>query len=368
MNRKRDPRAPKDITDEQRRFISRRPRLVELRREQRQLHAEMVALYGSMRKAGGTEIHKRHKELGQQISRLRDQFRREERSKIKQSYFATMPVDEVDKQIDQMLCQNSDTTSAEPDEDEWEPPKPIFSSAEHERIADAFFGPDAETLTGEEALSRRIQVINDLVAFSQLEEPSRRAKMCRWAEFEDAADTEAKLEENCLSPQPDPFEFPSDQCIFCASKKGLREFRPRKKQRPDSLRRHLENVHLNRFPKGPVPCPREICNGQKFENESAWLNHAATVHKYDLHVKLHRSATLPRSIGPSTKPSTKPAGIVFVNDGETDGSTTEDSAIGTKRSCSSTSMPSSSFSECLDVIDPRILADYKGLVIDGEAP
>jgi hypothetical protein len=279
-----------------------------------------------------------------------------------------MPVDEVDKQIDQMLCQNSDTTSAELGEDEWEPPKPTFSSAEHERIADAFFGPDAETLTGEEALSRRIQVINDLVAFSQLEEPSLRAKMCRWAEFEDAADADVKLEENSSSPQPDPFEFPSDQCIFCASKKGLREFRPREKQRPDSLRRHLENVHLNRFPKGPVPCPREICNGQEFENEYAWLSHAATVHKYDLHVKLHRSATLPRSIRPSTKPSTKPAGIVFANDGEIGGSTTEDSAIGTEGSSSSASMSSSSSSECLDVIDPLILAESERLVIEGEAP
>jgi len=73
-----------------------------------------------------------------------------------------MLIDEVDKQIDQMLGQNSGTTSAEPGEDEWEPPKPTFSSAEHERIADAFFRPDAEALTGKEALSRRIQVINDV--------------------------------------------------------------------------------------------------------------------------------------------------------------------------------------------------------------
>jgi hypothetical protein len=54
-----------------------------------------------------------------------------------------------------------------------------------ERITDAFFGPDAETLTGEEALSRRIQVINDLVVIFQLEEPSLRAKMCRWAMIRD---------------------------------------------------------------------------------------------------------------------------------------------------------------------------------------
>jgi len=71
----------------------------------------MVARYGSMRAAGGTEIHERHKELGQQIPRLRGQFRREELPKTKQSYFAAIPVDEVDKQIDQMLCQNSDITS-----------------------------------------------------------------------------------------------------------------------------------------------------------------------------------------------------------------------------------------------------------------
>jgi hypothetical protein len=55
-------------------------------------------------------------------------------------------------------------------------------------------------------------VINDLVTFYQPEEPSLRAKICKWAEFEDAADADVELvEENSSSPQPDPFEFPSDQ-------------------------------------------------------------------------------------------------------------------------------------------------------------
>lgn len=52
--------------------------------------------------------------------------------------------------------------------------------------------------------------------------------------------------------------------------------------------RYLEYVHLNRFPKSPVPCPREICDGQEFENVSAWFSHAATVQKYDPHVNLQR--------------------------------------------------------------------------------
>jgi hypothetical protein len=30
-----------------------------------------------------------------------------------------------------------------------------------------------------------------------------------------------------------------------------------------------------------VPRPREIYNGQEFENGSDWLSHAATVHKYE---------------------------------------------------------------------------------------
>jgi hypothetical protein len=103
-------------------------------------------------------------------------------------------------------------------------------------------------------------------------------------------------------------------------------FARRKKQRPDSLQRHLENIHLNRFAEGaPVPCPLEICGGQKFESVYAWLSHASRVHKYDLHVKVHRCATLSRS----TSPSAKPGEIVFVDDGETSGTGTEDSAIST---------------------------------------
>jgi hypothetical protein len=59
---------------------------------------------------------------------------------------------------------------------------------------------------------------------------------------------------------------------------------------------------------------------------------------------------------------------VFVNNGEIGGSTTEDSAIDTEGSSSSASMSStSSFSECLDVIDPRTLAESERLVIEGEA-
>ena len=65
--------------------------------------------------------------------------------------------------------------------------------------------------TGKTRQSTLSVSLNDLVAFSQLEEPSLRAKMCRWAEFENAADADVKHveEESSSSPQPDPFKFPS---------------------------------------------------------------------------------------------------------------------------------------------------------------
>jgi hypothetical protein len=116
-----------------------------------------------------------------------------------------------------------------------------------------------------------------------------------------------------------------------------------------------------------MPCPREICDGQKFENESAWLSHAATVHKYDLYVKLHRFITLPRFIHPSIKSSTKPAGIVFVNNSEINNNIIKDPAINIKGSSSLMFMSSSSL-ECLDMIDLRILTESERLIIKGEAP
>ena len=187
-------------------------------------------------------------------------------------------------------------------EDEWTPPAPSFWCPEHERVADAFFGPTAETLTGKDALSRRIQVINDLVTLCGLREPSKRGPKMDWSKFEeeidlDGVDTttietssdDAKTDDSSLV---DDLTFPTDKCIFCAGDDTLRTFHPRAKQPRDALRRHVENQHLSRFPATErVNCPHEACkkNGlDPLPNRVAWLNHAVVVHKYDLNVQLGR--------------------------------------------------------------------------------
>src|SRR5271155_2829626 len=56
------------------------------------------------------------------------------------------------------------------------PPIPEYSFVERARIADAFFGPDAESIDGKRTLARRIQVASDLAALCKLCQPSHRGK------------------------------------------------------------------------------------------------------------------------------------------------------------------------------------------------
>ena len=62
---------------------------------------------------------------------------------------------EIDKQIDQLLGESLDIHSADVTE-EWNPPIPEYTFVERVRIADAFFGPDVESIDGEKTLTRRI--------------------------------------------------------------------------------------------------------------------------------------------------------------------------------------------------------------------
>jgi hypothetical protein len=62
MLRKRDPLAPSGLTDQQKCAICRDPRILELRREQRELKEEMRSLAGTVAKAWESfpHLHARH--------------------------------------------------------------------------------------------------------------------------------------------------------------------------------------------------------------------------------------------------------------------------------------------------------------------
>jgi hypothetical protein len=108
---------------------------------------------------------------------VRAVHRRERKAGFRQDYFEIIPIAEIDKQINQLLRKTADTNSLnESINDEWMPPTPAYVFIKRARIADAFFGSNAELTDGEKILSRRIQAVSDLVALYKLRESSRRGK------------------------------------------------------------------------------------------------------------------------------------------------------------------------------------------------
>ena len=103
MNRNRDPKAPKDLTDEQRQILCRDEYLIDLRKQRDALRREMCFGGQSLSRAKGSDMHRRHKELGKAITRRRQELRRVGWDQVKKSYHSEMPVLEIDKQIDAML-------------------------------------------------------------------------------------------------------------------------------------------------------------------------------------------------------------------------------------------------------------------------
>src|SRR2546423_1445561 len=141
-----------------------------------------------------------------------------------------MPGIEIDKQIDQLLGETADINSPDELTEECMPPVPKYPFIKRSRIADAFFGPDAESTDGEKSLTRRIQTVSDMAALCKLREASRRGKPFKWNKV--AGDTiphrdieEAKTTEPLPSSPPSPSSPSSapvsprpsrDQCPFCS--------------------------------------------------------------------------------------------------------------------------------------------------------
>jgi len=178
---------------------------------------------------------------------------------------------------------------------------------ERARIADAFFGPEAELIAGEKTLARRIQAVSDLASLCSLREQSRRGKPFNWNKLEettnetvshqDGEDTKAI---NPSPPSPPASPRPSsDQCPFCFFDDSLPiADRMQPYARIDSLRCHVLRIHLNQaspheyglrgLPRpqsdmpgedGPITCPVPTYDGLVLEGPMHYKNHSARVHK-----------------------------------------------------------------------------------------
>ncbi|KAJ5438594.1 uncharacterized protein N7458_009592 [Penicillium daleae] len=336
MLRKRDPLATSGLTDVHKRAICQSPEILHLRREKRELMAEMRALAGTVKNAQKSfpHLYQRHQAVNKELSKLRKALTTDTQEAARKDYFRNAPVLEVDKQIKQLLGESDGTDSS--DDEDWELPTPEYTFSERARLVENFYGPDAEKFEEAKLLARRIQVTKDMVALLGLCKPSRRGNRINW-KF-DENDSPLDEPDEPSSPEETHLECPTDVCIVCYSESRRSASNPPPhrfpSKRPDSLRRHLIDFHLVHAHNG-ISCNWEACRSlPKFAKITEFLAHANNKHKYDLKIKL---CYLPRV--PLLSPSDFPS---------RDASTESETRQGTET-------PASSLDFDMANIDPRLM-------------
>ncbi|KAI3287650.1 hypothetical protein DTO002I6_7616 [Penicillium roqueforti] len=316
MLRKRDPLAPSELTDTHKRTICRHPEMLELKREKRELMAEMRSLAGTVKNAEKPfpHLYQRHKAVDREMTKLRKTLATDTRETARKDYFRNAPVLEVDRQIKQLLG-DPDTESCDADssdDEDWELPTPTYVFLERARLVENFYGPEAENYDEDQLLARRIQVTKDMVALLRLCEPSRRGNRVDW-KFDDVDDDISGQPEDPSAPEEDNMKCPTDVCIICygISRRSASNPPPYifPTNRPDSLRRHLIDSHL-RYAHDGISCTWEACrNLPTFTKITEFLAHANNEHMYDIKIKLCHLPRMPQfypSDGSSRDASTEP--------------------------------------------------------------
>ncbi|KAI3097945.1 hypothetical protein CBS147333_9183 [Penicillium roqueforti] len=319
MLRKRDPLAPSKLTDTHKRAICRHPGMLELKREKRELMAEMRSLAGTVKNAEKSfpHLYQRHKVVDREMTKLRKTLATNTRETARKDYFRNAPVLEVDRQIKQLLggpdAKSCDADSS--DDEDWELPTPTYVFPERARLVENFYGPEAENYDEDKLLARRIQVTKDMVALLSLCEPSRRGNRVDW-KFDDENDDPSDQPEDPSPPEEDNMKCPTDVCIICysISRRSASNPPPHRfpSKRPDSLRRHLIDFHL-RYAHDGISCTWEACrNLPRFASITGFLAHASNEHMYDIKIKLCHLPRMPRfnhsddsSRNVSTEPETR---------------------------------------------------------------
>jgi hypothetical protein len=118
MNRHRDYLASSSLSEGQLEAIRDLDQVRRLRERRLALKDEMRALYGTFRKVKSLDPDrfKEHEAVVKELTRVRAVYRRERKVELREDYFETMPGVEIDKQIDQLLGETTDTDSSD---EEW---------------------------------------------------------------------------------------------------------------------------------------------------------------------------------------------------------------------------------------------------------
>ncbi|BDD61391.1 hypothetical protein MPDQ_001207 [Monascus purpureus] len=147
------------------------PGVLQLRREKRELMAEMRSLAGTIQNARQLfpHLYQNHENVKKETAKLRKRLATDIREAARKDHFQNAPVLEVDRQIKQLLSRLSGSDEVSDDEnsgdESWELPTPNYVFAERARLVENFYGSDAENFDEDKLLDQRIQVTKDMISY-----------------------------------------------------------------------------------------------------------------------------------------------------------------------------------------------------------
>ncbi|OJD25540.1 hypothetical protein ACJ73_03093 [Blastomyces percursus] len=264
MSLTRDPRVPKELTDEQKAVIEHDPHLAELNRQKQDLVSNMRYQYGSVPKAQGTDLHAQHGKLERAIQSERRFLRKRARDNIREEFFAKIDTIEIERQLLGLSLA---------DDLKVEDPVVHFTCVERARLARSLFRSLGSS-AGEEFKSRhhRMQVIRDWTALCSLQgiPYKQKASPCKFVTLKEA-----------LSPRDakPPTFCPAIQCLFCfGNEQRASNSRLYSYSSPDKLRRHVYNCHLRYLASDACfSCPHPACS-EDLWGVTHFKDHAASIH------------------------------------------------------------------------------------------
>jgi Protein of unknown function (DUF3435) len=285
MGWRRDPRAPTELTTDERESLKKNPSILELKDELRQIQSRLENLH--IDDSERDRLAKRTRELGTEVQRTRVAlFRKAKRLKRKQ-YFDTVDIIAIEKQLNH--------PGQEDKEDDHQPPQVTYQLPAREAVVRCLYD-GLKDLDEEAAWERRKQAMLAFEALIQQHEPPRAIRQQRGQKkkkkivsaplttfHQQGQQKVATANDPKLHAPSVPRTYSSYMCIFCYNRKGKTwTERTRTFKSSFSAARHVENMHLKfwNFEK-PLSCPDDLCHAM-CDDKMHFKAHAAEVHRYFL--------------------------------------------------------------------------------------
>ena len=172
----------------------------------------------------------------------------------------------------------------------YDPALPVYALAARANLVQIFRQATPDHTTASQ-YDRRQEALQNLIDLCHIREPHRmnpvsRAGKDASAQVEDTASSLRETQTDVRDLQHAfetmeliPLVLPSTICLFCLGHTELTfEARTASFSRIDSLRRHIDDLHLSHYdPDVPLICPHPSCD-VSLQGVKHFKNHAATVH------------------------------------------------------------------------------------------